>query len=306
MKRIPFTLLAAVLALSVFSACSMLAPPTSDLDAQTVELTAQAFAAAAQAADETATAAAAAPATEAPPPVEEEAPPIVEEAPPEEALPTATLTPSEFEMTLAAAATAQAPTLWAGQTLAAQTQAALPTATPLVFDIASSTTTETIVENEIEITVTAIVPPEMSLPQAWTEIYAAPVGLPFSITTDEEAMALAIETALYAAGYGENISDLTVSLNNGLITVEFTVTFGPTGADGRITFSAYAENGQAIITMTSLQFGRFTVPDELLNAVNVAIAQALTGASDASQAQVTIDEIFIDDGIMIISGVVGI
>jgi hypothetical protein len=303
MKRIPFTLLVAVFTLAALSACF-----GGSGDADVGEQDAEAAAETLAAMDEQAAVEQTEAAAEAPPPAEE-APPAEGAPPPEEAAPgaeTATPTQSTFELTLAALATEQAPTIWWGETRVAETQTAMPTATPLVFEVLSSVTTETITENDVEVTVTAIAPPSKSLAQSWTEIYAAPAGLPFTLTTDEEAMALAIQNSMAAAGHGDNVSDLTVSLNNNLVTVAFTTNIGGTGADGRISFAAFAQNGEAVITMTSLQFGRFTVPPEILDAVNIAIAQALTGAGDASQAQVTIEDIFIDDGQMIVTGIVGI
>jgi hypothetical protein len=315
MKRISLPLLIAALALVAFTACGLLPGSGGDGDgadaeAEAVELTAQAFAADSQAADQTATADVIAAADTAT--AEAATAQAIEEAPPTETItptvppPTATETPSEFQLTLAAAGTQQAPTIAAGQTLAAETAIAVPTATPLTYNIITTTTTETITEDDVEITVTAVVPPDKTLSQAWSEVYASPAGLPFTITTDEDSMEAAIEASLAAAGHGENISDLEVRLNNSLITLEFTITIGAAGADGRISFSAFAQNGQVIITMTSLQFGRFTVPDDMLAAINVAIAQALTGASDTTEAQVTINELIIDDGQMAISGIVGI
>lgn len=313
MKRISLSLLIAALALVAFTACGLLPgsggdDDGADAEAEAVELTAQTLAADAQAADQTATAVAEEAnntATAAATQAIEEAPPT-ETIPPTAPPPTATETPSDFQLTLAAAGTQQAPTIAAGQTLAAETAIAVPTATPLTYNIISTTTTETITEDDVEITVTAIVPPDKTLSQAWSEVYASPAGLPFTITTDEESMEAAIEASLAAAGHGENISDLEVRLNNSLITLEFTITIGAAGADGRISFSAFAQNGQVIITMTSLQFGRFTVPDDMLAAINVAVAQALTGANDTTEAQVTINELIIDDGQMAISGIVGI
>lgn len=295
MRRFRLRLTLALLFASVLAACGAL-NSGSDIDAAAVEQTSQALAAAALAGDQTATAAALVPAATP-------EPPTVEVVPPTELPPTATT--SSMAMTLAAAGTQQAPTIAAGQTLAAQTQGAVPTTAPILIESLSIFTTESIIQNDVEITVTAVLPPPTSLAQAWSQVYAAPAGVPFTITTDEAAMALSITNAMAASGFGSNVSDLTVSLNNNLITVEFTVNVGGTSADGRVSFSAFAQNGQVVVTMTSLQFGRFTVPPDMLDALTVALAQAMTGTGDPAQAQVTITDLFIDDGQMIVSGVVG-
>lgn len=283
MKRIPIPL--TVLASCTLAACGGLPLPSPG---EAEEAAAQTLAVMEQAVDDTATAAAAA-ATEVVPTLEPS--PAATATP---ATPTATPTNEAIALTLAALATEQAPTLVAGQTLAAETQAALPTPTPLVFDLLSNTDEGT------------PAPTGTSLAEAWTEVYAAPEGFPFTLTTDEETLALTIESAMVAAGYGENVSDLNVRLNNSLVTLELAVTVANETKEGRIGFSVFAQDGEIVITLRSLQFDRFTVPPELLDALNIALAQALSGASDASQAGVTIDDVFIGDGELVISGTVGV
>lgn len=201
--------------------------------------------------------------------------------------PSATPTEAAIALTLAALATQQAPTLVAGQTLAAQTQAALPSPTPLVFDLSSDAGNAT------------------SLSNAWSVVYAAPDGFPFTINADEETLALAIQNAMVAAGYGENVSGLSVRLSNNLVTLSMALTIAGVSGEGRIGFSVFAQSGEAIVTLRSLQFDRFTVPPDLLTALTVALSEAFSGASDPGQAEVTIDGIFVDDGVLIISGTVG-
>ena len=175
-----------------------------------------------------------------------------------------------------------------------------------MFEVLPVSTVETITQNGQEIQVTAIATPSTSLTQVWSEIYASPTGVHFTLKTDEERMTEAVNNTIASAGFGDNVSNLNVRLNNSLITVEFGVTFGTASANGRITISAFAQTGKAVITMTSVQFGQLILPQEFLDALNAAIAHALTGAANENQAQVTIDEITIDNGEMEITGTVGI
>lgn len=212
---------------------------------------------------------------------------------------------SEFQMTLAAAGTQQAPTIMAGQTQIAETKTAMPTPTARQVNALATVSTETVDQNGTQVAVTAISSDGPPLSGAWTEVYSLGIGMDFVLSTNEVAFEQAILSSMAAAGYGGSIEDLTVRLDNNLIALEFSIVVGATSNDGRMSFGAFAQNGEVIITMISLQFGQFTVPPDMLDGLNAAIALALVGAQSADAAQVTVHDIIISGGVMTVTGTVG-
>jgi hypothetical protein len=152
-----------------------------------------------------------------------------------------------------------------------------------------------------------------SLKGAWSQVYQMPPGVPFAVTTTEAEIEAMINEKMAASGYGDKISNLNVTLDNGQIVVSFTLTInqqvGPKkvelSADGSVVFAASIDSsGQLALAIVSADFGKISIPPEMLEPLSEAISQAITGAAAGSQANVTLTSLVIDGGEMTVKGYV--
>lgn len=152
-----------------------------------------------------------------------------------------------------------------------------------------------------------------SLKEAWSQVYQLPTGVPFTVTTTEAGIASAIDEKMAASGSGDKIGNLKVILSGGQIGVAFTVKVGqqagPNPADvsanGTVIFAASVDStGQLALAIVSADFGKVSIPPEMIAPLSEAISQAITGAAAGSQVDVTLTSLAIDGGTMTIKGVV--
>jgi len=147
-----------------------------------------------------------------------------------------------------------------------------------------------------------------SLEEAWRQAYELPPGVPFSVTTTEAEVEAAILAGMAASGYGSNVSDLNVTLDDGLIGISFTYNLTQPvsrSVPASVVFAASIDsNGDLVLTATSASAGQFSIPPEMLTALNEAVSAALIGARSNMESDVTLTELAIDNGIMTVTGYV--
>ncbi len=155
-----------------------------------------------------------------------------------------------------------------------------------------------------------------SLTQAWQQAYTLPPGMPFSLTATEAELEARIAQAMTASGYGQNVSDYDVSLNNGQIGLSFALTIQALGGGGTngtmmMIFTVTVDgNGDLAVNMVSAEFtagtGVLIIPPEILLAFNTAVNMAVSGADVAAQynVNVTFTAVVISGGRITISGYV--
>jgi hypothetical protein len=145
-----------------------------------------------------------------------------------------------------------------------------------------------------------------SLDTAWATARSQPQGVPFRITTDEATIEAKIYAKMAASGYGSNISDLNVMLDNQQIGMSFTLTLTQPrtiSATGSVVFNASIDgNGDLVLSVASATFGQFKIPPEMLTALTEALTEAMVGARSSAEADVTLTELVIFGGQMIIVG----
>jgi len=148
-----------------------------------------------------------------------------------------------------------------------------------------------------------------ALDQAWQEAFGLSPEVPFTITISQEELTAALTNRLETA---EAVKSVMVTLADGQITLDLTLTVENSDIDAKVVFSVTVdEEGQAVAEVVSAEIAagaqggvNITLPDEVLSAVNDALAQALTGAGAQNQVDVTFTEITVTDGIMTLSGYV--
>lgn len=151
--------------------------------------------------------------------------------------------------------------------------------------------------------------------EAWQRVYDLPPGYPFSMTLTEAQIEARINEAIALSGYGENIEDIDVSLQNGQIGVYFAMgmTVGTREVKGSasVVFSVTVDsNGDLDVAVASAEVstavGSASVPPEMLAVFNQALEEAITGEAVAAQAgaDVTFTEVVISGGAITISGYV--
>ncbi len=147
-----------------------------------------------------------------------------------------------------------------------------------------------------------------SLAGAWEQAYDLPAGVPFRITVSEDEVEAMISQRMAESGYGGAISEIKVRLDDGQIRVRFTLTITQPrtiSVEGEVVFTAEIDgDGNLALTVTSAEFGRISLPPEMLDALSAALAAAITGAASSAEAEVTLTELIIDDGLMTVSGTV--
>lgn len=152
----------------------------------------------------------------------------------------------------------------------------------------------------------------------WSQAYQLPAGVPFTVTITEAQVEAMIAEAMAKSGYGSNVSSIDVTLNNGQIGVAFTLTLsqkvGPKTVSGSgtatVVFNAAIDaNGKLALTVASATVSvasgpQISIPPEMLAVLNVALSEAITGASGSAEAEVTLTEIAISGGTMTVKGYV--
>jgi hypothetical protein len=146
---------------------------------------------------------------------------------------------------------------------------------------------------------------DLELASAWQEVYSLPEGMPFAVTATEEQVTAAILASMEASGYGESISNLWVTLDDGQIRLDFDVTLGVTTVHATVVFEASVVDGELMLNVVSAEVAGRSLPTAMLDAFNQSISQAVIGASSSTEAEVTLTGLEINDGVMTVSGVVG-
>lgn len=152
-----------------------------------------------------------------------------------------------------------------------------------------------------------------SLKGAWSQAYALPPGVPFVVTTTEAEIQAMLDEKMAASSYGDSIKNLKVTLANGQIKVSFTLTISQqigqksvsVSADGSVVWAATIDSsGQLALAIVSADFGKLSIPPEMLAPLSEAITQAITGAQTGAQSKVTLTSLVIDNGLMTVKGYV--
>jgi hypothetical protein len=146
--------------------------------------------------------------------------------------------------------------------------------------------------------------PALELASAWQEVYSLPEGMPFTVTATEEQVTAAILKSMEASGYGESISNLWVTLDDGQVRLDFDVTLGVATVHATVVFEASVVDGELMLSVVSAEVAGRSLPTAMLDAFNQSISQAVVGASSGTEAEVTLTGLEINDGVMTVSGVV--
>jgi hypothetical protein len=149
---------------------------------------------------------------------------------------------------------------------------------------------------------------QAAVEEAWAQIDALDQGMPFKLTISEAELEAMITAQMEAQGLGEQLSEFNISLDNQQVGVTFTLTpeQGPRDSvSASVVFNASIdENGDLKLEVASAAAGRAEIPPEALAGLSDALAEAMTGASANADADVTLTELVIDDGLMTIKGYV--
>jgi hypothetical protein len=157
-----------------------------------------------------------------------------------------------------------------------------------------------------------------ALRASWSQAYQLPPGVPFAVTITEAQVEAMIAEAMAKSGYGSRVSNIDVTLNNGQIGVNFTLTIsqkiGPRTVDvsgtATVIFNAAIDAGGKLVltvasaTVSAASGQSISIPPEMLTVLNVAVSEAMTGASGSAQAEATLTELTISGGTMIVKGYV--
>ncbi|MBN1428691.1 MAG: hypothetical protein JXB07_09910 [Anaerolineae bacterium] len=157
-----------------------------------------------------------------------------------------------------------------------------------------------------------------ALVQTWGQAYELPPGVPFAITITEAQVEAMIAEAMAKSGYGSKVSSIDVTLNNGQFGVTFAATVsqkvGPRTVDvsgtATVIFNASIDsNGKLVLTIADATIStssgqQISIPPEMLNVLNASVSQSLTGASNSAESEVTLTELTISGGTMIVKGYV--
>lgn len=144
--------------------------------------------------------------------------------------------------------------------------------------------------------------PSMTLDEGWEQIYSLDVGYPFELTITEEQL----KTAFIENADLSEISDINVSLDDGLITLSFTIQLEHIAPEAEIVLAPSVVDGNVDLTVQSVTVGAFTLPEEIVEEISAALQMAMNGAREeiASQypvkANVTL--VTVDNGTMTIAG----
>jgi hypothetical protein len=148
---------------------------------------------------------------------------------------------------------------------------------------------------------------------AWQQANELPPGVPFSVTITEAQMTASINERLTASGYGTNISELSISLDNSQIVVTFKLTIQQQVGQRTIDVSAVGTvvstatldaSGAITVSVVSANFGQISLPPEMLAPINESLSEAITGSTTGKADNVTFTSLTIDDGLMVTRGYV--
>ncbi|MBN1122818.1 MAG: hypothetical protein JXJ17_17210 [Anaerolineae bacterium] len=143
---------------------------------------------------------------------------------------------------------------------------------------------------------------------AWEQAYALGPNVPFNVTASEAEIEAAIERALSASGYGQNIQDIEVSFSNGQIKVTFVFQIPGTNrtASADAVFAVSVDGtGDIDVTLVSAQAAGRSVPPEILTGLTTAVEMVMTGqVEDQSGSEVYFTAVTIGGGQITISGYV--
>jgi hypothetical protein len=156
-----------------------------------------------------------------------------------------------------------------------------------------------------------------AIDQAWQQAYELPAGVPFSVTISSAQIQAKVNQAMALSPYGgSNFTNLNVVLDNGQVGMTFGFTLGATGRslNGSAFFNVTVNSqGEIVVTVASAEvtgstIGSFSIPPEMLTALNEALTLAFAGTSVQEQAgvpgQVVFTSVVIDDGYATITGYV--
>ncbi len=143
---------------------------------------------------------------------------------------------------------------------------------------------------------------------AWEQAYALGPNVPFNVTASEAEIEAAIEKALAASGYGQNIQDIDVSFSGGQIGVTFVFKIPGTSrtASATAVFAVSVDGaGDINVTLISAQAAGRSVPPEIMAGLTTAIEMVMTGQVEAqSGSEVYFTAVVISGGQITISGYV--
>lgn len=152
-----------------------------------------------------------------------------------------------------------------------------------------------------------------SLIEAWEEAYNLSPGVPLSVTATEAEVEAYISQAMVMSGYGENVNDIAVMLDNGQLGVTFEVKLGQLNrmASASVVFAVALDaaggiTASVVSAEVSGERDQAELPPDMMAALNQAVSAALSGAEVSEQAgvDVTFTGLVIDDGAITISGYV--
>jgi hypothetical protein len=142
---------------------------------------------------------------------------------------------------------------------------------------------------------------------AWEQIGGLEAGAPFKLTLSEADMEAKIAAEMEAQGFGANMTDFDVTLDNQQIGVSFNFTAegAPVSVPASILFNASIDaNGDLQLEATEAQAGPVALPPEALTGLSEALAQVMVGARSNGEADVTLTNLVIAGGEMTIEGTV--
>jgi hypothetical protein len=142
---------------------------------------------------------------------------------------------------------------------------------------------------------------------AWEQIGVLEAGAPFTLTISEAEMEEKITAQMEAQGFGANMTDFNVTLDNQQIGVSFNFTAAgtPVSVPASVLFDASIDaNGDLQLVATEAQAGPVSLPPEILTGLSEALAQIMLGARSNGEADVTLTNLVIAGGEMTIEGTV--
>ena len=131
---------------------------------------------------------------------------------------------------------------------------------------------------------------------------------PFTKTIDEDQLKAKIEEKLEKEGLENNVSDLEVTLADGLISLDFTLSVNlavvAPSTPGTLVFEPQIDDdGGLVVNTVSANFGKLNLPDEILNTLNQTIVDTIVeNARQNARAEVEFTAISVEDNAITLSG----
>ncbi len=144
------------------------------------------------------------------------------------------------------------------------------------------------------------------LVHAWGQVYGLPSQSQFSIKATQQQVATFLVNNLQTVdGLGDTVKGGNATLGSGQFRVDLAIV-DTTGKYGgvTVTFQPTLDQAQLKLNLLGSDFGSYNLPLTLRPALGDEVHTTLTGARDDNLSKVVLTSVSLDNGVMLIVGVV--